>query len=118
MRSSRASGRTFFTMSRFRSHLDAIKVFGVTNYLAETELNELEAGLAVNLGRNVASRPDRDDTYYPQFEESVRREAADMAKHYEIFYCLEKSIRKLVSGTLESDKGTTWWNSGRIPQNV
>jgi hypothetical protein len=42
-----------------------------------------------------------------------------MARHYEIFYCLEKSIRKLVSETIESSPaGTSWWNSGCVPQPI
>jgi hypothetical protein len=42
-----------------------------------------------------------------------------MAKHYEIFYCLERSIRKLVAETLEGDKGSGWWAVPNvIPQAV
>jgi hypothetical protein len=57
--------------------------------------------------------------YYPQFELTVRKEASVMAKHYEVFYCLEKSIRALVSDTIEAaEKADTWWNSLRVPNNV
>jgi Swt1-like HEPN len=41
-----------------------------------------------------------------------------MAKHYEVFYCLEKSIRALLSETLEASEGEAWWNSARIPANI
>src|SRR5258706_16311859 len=103
-------------MSRFHNLSDAVKVFGMTNQLAETELSVVEAELGVDLGRGLHRGNDRDDTYYPQFEQQVRREAAEMARHYEIFYCLEKSIRKLVSETIESSPaGATWWNSGCVP---
>ena len=40
-----------------------------------------------------------------------------MAKHYELFYCLEKNIRKLISETLESARGENWWNTC-VPQQV
>ena len=40
-----------------------------------------------------------------------------MAKHYEVFYCLEKSIRKLISETLESSHGENWWGTC-VPQRV
>jgi hypothetical protein len=103
-------------MNRFQSLTDAIKVFGMTNQIAETELSKVEAELGVNLRRGIQRGDDRDDTYYPQFEARVRKEAADMARHYEIFYCLEKSIRKLVSETLESSPASTnWWRSGCVP---
>ncbi len=40
-----------------------------------------------------------------------------MAAHYEIFYCLEKSIRDLVCERLEAERGATWWNVA-VPQPV
>ncbi|NKB67658.1 MAG: hypothetical protein GKR89_11385 [Candidatus Latescibacteria bacterium] len=33
-----------------------------------------------------------------------------MAKHYELFYCLENSIRRLVQETLEATHGDAWWD--------
>jgi hypothetical protein len=105
-------------MSRRKSSIDALKIFGITNHIAETELSRVEKELQIDLGRGVTSQTDRDETYYPQFEEQVRREASEMAKHYEIFYCLEKSIRKLVSDTIESDRGATWWTSGRVQPQI
>jgi hypothetical protein len=42
-----------------------------------------------------------------------------MAKHYEVFYCLEKSIRALVAETVEAAEGNVnWWVSKRIPINI
>jgi hypothetical protein len=106
-------------MSRFNNPTDAVKVFGMTNHLAETELSAVEAELGLDLGRGLQRGNDRDDTYYPQFEQQVRREAAEMARHYEIFYCLEKSIRKLVSETIESSPpGANWWSSGCVPEPI
>ena len=32
-----------------------------------------------------------------------------MARHYELFYCLEKSIPSLVAETLKGAHGETWW---------
>ena len=34
-----------------------------------------------------------------------------MAEHYEVFYCLEKSIRKLISELMEEKYGENWWDS-------
>ena len=49
----------------------------------------------------------------------VRAEAAEMSKHYETFYCLEKSIRKFVSQTMEAaEKTESWWASSRVPENL
>lgn len=42
-----------------------------------------------------------------------------LSKHYEVFYCLEKSIRELVSDTIaEAEKTENWWNSSRIPDGI
>lgn len=38
-----------------------------------------------------------------------------MAKSYELFYCLEKTIRLLVAEMLE---GEGWWNTDVIPQHI
>ncbi|MDN3918846.1 Swt1 family HEPN domain-containing protein [Roseateles violae] len=60
-----------------------------------------------------------EDVYYPQFDAAVRAEAAAMAKHYEVFYSLEKSIRELVAQTIEAaEKREDWWASTRVPSNI
>jgi len=42
-----------------------------------------------------------------------------MAKHYEVFYSLEKVIRTLVADTIETaEKGPDWWSSARVPAVV
>ena len=41
-----------------------------------------------------------------------------MAAHYEVFYSLEKSIRKLIAETLEAHAGGAWWTSGKIPKVI
>ncbi|WP_275154637.1 Swt1 family HEPN domain-containing protein [Elizabethkingia meningoseptica] len=43
-----------------------------------------------------------------------------MAKHYEVFYCLEKSIRSLVVELMEEKYGNNWWDKVKedIRRNV
>lgn len=57
------------------------------------------------------------DLYYRLFSEAVRNEAFSMRAHYELFYCLEKSIRTLVSEKLESEHGVAWWDKA-VPLDV
>lgn len=57
------------------------------------------------------------DLYYRQFSEAVRAEAFKMREHYELFYCLEKSIRTLVSEKLQANFGATWWDDA-VPVGV
>lgn len=87
-----------------------IKQFGVTNMIIESELRQIEATHNVVL-RPTKNKPKDDQTYYPQFDESIRREAQEMSEHYEIFYCLEKSIRSLIREQMETSKGPDWWNT-------
>ncbi len=58
---------------------------------------------------------DTADAYYPQIEESIRREAAAMAPQYEVFYSLEKTVRAMVADTL-SDEEPDWWKKLVPPQ--
>lgn len=96
---------------------EKVKLFGMSHLMLERELDQVEKALALDLGRDNSSTKKQDDRYYPQFTESVRREAAQMAEHYEIFYCLEKSIRDIVCERLEAEHGATWWGSV-VPLNV
>jgi hypothetical protein len=94
-----------------------IKLFGMSHLLAERDLDRVEETLKLDLNRSFGLVDDRDDNYYPQFSETVRKEAASMAAHYEIFYCLEKSIRDLVCERLVAEHGAAWWGSV-VPQTV
>ncbi len=91
---------------------DRIKLFGMSHALVERELDKVEARLGIDLNRFAVD--DKDEAYSPQFEETFRHEAH---AHYEMFYCLEKSIRKLVADTLQSQEGALWWDKC-VPKNV
>jgi hypothetical protein len=93
-----------------------VKLFGITNQFAELDLDRVETKFKLDLGRKK-SKVEKDSIYYPQFELEIRNEAKQMAKHYEIFYCLEKSIRDLISTTLETSDGPNWWDT-KAPQIV
>ena len=99
------------------SALDRIKLFGMSHQLVERELDKVEAHLSIDLQRSERQQENRDDQYYPQLAESVRREAASMGDHYELFYALEQSIRSQISEKLEAEKGADWWNAC-VPETV
>ncbi len=94
---------------------DRMKLFGMSHPLVERDLDRIEEKFHLNLNR--FKKDDRNDEYYLQFGSELRMEAAKMAEHYELFYCLENSIRKLISETLESACGNTWWDTC-VPQPV
>jgi len=86
-----------------------IKLFGMSHSLAERDLDKVEQKFKLELQREAIE--DKDEVYYPQFTQYFRQEAAEMGKHYELFYCLEKSIRRLIADTLESAHGENWWDT-------
>lgn len=91
------------------SRSSAIKSFAMTNMLLEADLDAIEEKYKLDLGRSVASQRKIEDRYYPQFEASLKAEAKKMSQHYEIFYCLEKSIRQLITDVFESSGIENWW---------
>lgn len=94
---------------------EKIRLFGFSQPAVERELDKLEKMLKIDLQRFAHEQEDED--YYPQFDHALRQEASEMGKHYEVFYCLEKSIRKLIAEKLKAAHGETWWDT-RVPKTV
>lgn len=55
---------------------------------------------------------------YPQFESILREEAARMAEYYQVFYCLEQKIRRLIVKRLIDAVGPDWWDTPRVPTDT
>jgi len=99
--------------------LERVKAFGMTNQMLAEDLGRIARTHGVELGHMPTLPQAVEDVYYPQFDAAVRSEAAAMAKHYEVFYSLEKSIRELVAQTIEAaEKREDWWTSQRVPTNI
>ncbi|CUW37177.1 conserved protein of unknown function [Magnetospirillum sp. XM-1] len=60
---------------------------------------------------------DKLEPYIRQFDLANRKNAAKMARYYQIFYMLENDIRQLIIETLESAHGPNWWET-KAPQGV
>jgi len=92
-------------------------LFGLNNLSIEAEILRLEKHLEIDLGHVKRAVQSTDNAYYPQFKEKLRFEAAAMAAHYAVFYCLENSIRELIVQRLEEVHGVAWWDSS-VPEVV
>lgn len=91
----------------------------MTTQMVTEDLSRIASAHGVELGHVPVSAQTVEDVYYPQFDAAVRCEASGMAKHYEVFYSLEKSIRTLVAETMEAaEKSIEWWSSARVPVAV
>lgn len=100
---------------------DKVKAFGMTNMLIESEIDQLEKNLDIKLRNRISKEEGQNDiekAYFPQFAENLRTEAAEMARSYELFYCLEKTIRRQITELLELNQGPNWWNDKTIPQQI
>ena len=97
---------------------DAVRSFGMSGLLICDELRQIEERFGVTLGHTPKAEAASAVAYYPQFEQAVRSEAAEMSENYEVFYCLEQAIRNLITETLEETEGADWWNSARIPTDI
>ena len=97
---------------------DQIRYFGLNNLAIESDIRRIEDEFSVDLGRNreVASGAE-EEVYYPQFPERIRTEAADMALQYQVFYCLENSIRELIGDVLRAAEKSEWWEKS-VPEGV
>lgn len=86
-----------------------IKLFVLANSLTENALDKIEQRFDLDLGRKD-KEPNKEEDYYAQFDSESRKEAREMSTHYEVFYCLEKSIRNLVVQLMKEKYGELWWN--------
>jgi len=65
---------------------DQIKLFGLNNLSIDAGIRNVEKHTGI-LFQQIPPDNAKDNDFYPQFPEHIRREAAAMARHYEIFYC-------------------------------
>lgn len=102
-------------MNNQQDQLSKIKHFALANSLAENELDKIENEFDLDLGR-IAKKEVQAKSYYLQFNSEYRKEAKMMAQHYEVFYCLEKSIRSLVVELMFEKYGDNWWD--RVKEEI
>ncbi|WP_191861044.1 Swt1 family HEPN domain-containing protein [Hanstruepera ponticola] len=57
---------------------------------------------------------------FSNFNDELQQEAKKMKFSYELFYCLERSIRELVKSTMAEVYGNDWWSKVdfRVRENV
>ena len=80
------------------------------------ELSRVEREQAISLGHLPTGRY-RWLSEFGQFEAEVRVNAARMSELYEVFFCLENSIRDLIIAALFEEEGPNWWVGKRVDEN-
>lgn len=93
-----------------------LKVFLMTNQVLNQELQQVEKKLNCDLGL-IDHNQDLNENF-DLFEYSIRYQAKYMSKLYEVFYCLERSIRQIVEEGMKENNGDDWWNVSTVNQNI
>ena len=60
---------------------------------------------------NVTQKLNRNRISEFDFDEKLKLDANSMSQHYEIVYCLERTMRNIVSEVMALKYGSDWWNN-------
>lgn len=85
-----------------------IRLFGMSTLQIKSSLQTLEKDFQIQLSPGL-NDSGNENKYYTQFDFDIRQKAKKMAEQYEIFYCLENSIRTIVREVLSKKFGVDWW---------
>lgn len=88
------------------TYRNALKAF--ERYLLNEPRNTVRRLKKKNL-LSTATQKDSNISEF-DFDPLFVNEANKMSAYYNLFYCLERSIRKMVSETLETKYGENWWD--------
>lgn len=93
-----------------------IRAFGMSGLQISSGMSRIEREFGIELGHDRSLSKNRKIAEYEQFKSALRAEASQMSEFYEVFYCLENSIRKLVADIMIEVDGANWWNGTRVDE--
>jgi hypothetical protein len=94
-----------------------LRSFGMSGFQILADLSGVEKDFDIEIQQRSLEKRSRKSAEFEQFEADIRRESARMSEYYEVFYCLENSIRRLVNNVLADAEGTKWWTSNRVDKS-
>jgi energy-converting hydrogenase A subunit M len=103
-------------MKTNRGLSDALKIFGMQNLMVEADLARLEKD-GIDLGRSNSFKKAIVVVDTELFEVDIISQAKIMADFYVLYYSLENTIRRLISGRLQEKYGLNWWED-KVPNGV
>lgn len=92
----------------------ALRAFMMSGAQITSELQQISIKHGVNISKSNSNLRTRKHEDYANFEKLIRKNAIQMSEYYEIFYCLETSIRNLISNTMIEAEGPNWWTTSRV----
>jgi hypothetical protein len=95
--------------------LDRVRLFGMGNLTLESELLKLEES-GISIGRSQQLKK-QDVVDVDLFEADILSKARKMADFYVLYYCIENTIRRLISERMQEKYAAEWW-SQKVPEKV
>lgn len=95
--------------------LERIKLFGMNNLVLESELVKLERS-GIGIGRSQLLKKE-EVVDVDIFEADILSGARKMADFYVLYYCIENTIRRLISERLQEKDHADWWIKN-VPDGV
>lgn len=92
-----------------------LKQFVFNAMLAENSLHQL-ASIGISV-RGSAATPPTINVEEAGFSPRITYDAAKMSSVFMAFFCLENSVRELITERLLARKGVDWWNTA-VPQKI
>lgn len=105
-------------MTSKKPFVDRLRAFGMSGLQVQDDLTQVEDRFSLELRGREPAKVSREIEGYGQFEAELRRDAVEMSEYYEVFYCLENTIRDLVSGILKEEFGVDWWEQDCVKPNI
>ncbi|MFM9918267.1 Swt1 family HEPN domain-containing protein [Lacisediminihabitans sp. H27-G8] len=98
---------------------DRLQLMHMSRQLLTVELDDIASKYAIDPIATVEAEEEvvENEGYYLQFPAELRTQASEMARYYQIFYCLENSIRDMVESQLAEGFGEAWWDE-HAPENI
>ena len=95
--------------------IDLIQLMGMKNLMLESDLIKLEeSGIEID-HKSTLSIDEVVDIEL--FEHDLRSQAKKMAPLFILYYCLENTIRRLITSRLSERHGPNWWDL-HVPNGV
>jgi len=92
---------------------NVIRLFGMSSLQLKSSIEAIEKDFQIKLSPAKSDEQNEiEQKYYAQFDMDIRKKARVMSAQYEVFYCLENSIRTIVREVMSRKFGIEWWEKG------
>lgn len=101
-----------------RAAIDRLRAFGMSGLQIQDELRSIDDTFALNVRGRETRKVSRAIEGYDQFTSTLRADAAEMSEYYEVFYCLENTVRDLIVEILKDEFGADWWDKDCVKPHI